>query len=175
LPKRVKRRNWPIRATSLHGVAGAVVLAACRSRRLAREPRQEPSGWRRCRRPGSAQRRCTGMPNRPETCSRTRPIRFTLDRRPTCSRARIALYTVLLAQPAASAIASYRGEAGPQGPRPAGHWDPFGRFTPWEGFARIIFSADGGTDGKRLDSTAGGAYVVAFTSAALRELTRRIR
>jgi hypothetical protein len=38
-------------------------------------------------------------------------MRFTQDRRPTCSRARIASYTVPLAQPAASAIASYDGEA----------------------------------------------------------------
>ena len=38
-------------------------------------------------------------------------MRFTQDRTPTCSRARIASYTVLLAQPAASAIASYDGEA----------------------------------------------------------------
>jgi hypothetical protein len=37
--------------------------------------------------------------------------RFTQDRTPTCSRARIASYTVLLAQPAASAIASYDGES----------------------------------------------------------------
>jgi hypothetical protein len=45
------------------------------------------------------------------TYSRTRLMRFTQDRRPTCSRARIASYTVPLAQPAASAIASYDGEA----------------------------------------------------------------
>ena len=38
-------------------------------------------------------------------------MRFTEDRTPTCSRTRIASYTVLLAQRAASAIASYDGEA----------------------------------------------------------------
>ena len=37
-------------------------------------------------------------------------MRFTQDRTPTCSRARIASYTVPLAQPAASAIASYDGK-----------------------------------------------------------------
>ena len=49
------------------------------------------------------------------TDSRTRLMRFTQDRRPTCSRARIASYTVPLAQPAASGIASYDGELAGRG------------------------------------------------------------
>ena len=38
-------------------------------------------------------------------------MRFTQDKTPTCSRARIASYTVPLAQLAASAAASYDGKA----------------------------------------------------------------
>jgi IrrE N-terminal-like domain len=81
-----------------------------RTRRLACEARLGPSEWKRCRRPGSARRRCTGLPNRPGDVTRERVMRFTPNMTPTCSRARIASYTVL-AQPAASAIPSYDGES----------------------------------------------------------------
>jgi hypothetical protein len=92
-----KHGQAPIRATSLHRVAGAAVLAVCsaryRTRHFAGEPRQGPAL-------PATRLRATSLHRVAELAGG----RFTQDRTPTCSRARIASYTVLLAQPAEALV-----------------------------------------------------------------------
>jgi hypothetical protein len=114
-------RNEPQTAKLAH--PRNVVASGCGrrgSRGLIRPmPRSQP-----CRRASPKPKRLKALPatrlratslhrvaEQPGTYSRTHLMRFTQDGTPTCSRARIASYPVLLAQPAASAIASYDGEA----------------------------------------------------------------
>jgi hypothetical protein len=79
LPKFVdpaKRRIWPVRATSLHRVAAPRFsrfdLPVARGRRLTGSRGTVQATSKRGQRPGSAQPRCTGLPNRPRDITRER-------------------------------------------------------------------------------------------------------